>query len=352
MRISVAPGGGTTGRVRGMLPALLEESGPTSRTRRGRHRLGAASLAISLALGVAACGGGERQDADEPEGEFPVEIAAAEFPAKQRLAETSELTLSVRNAGDETIPDLAITVFTAEDDPEELADADAADETSETGETGETGEETATDEQGEEIPEEELGSAVEQALQEELQAEGEAGEDPDASTATDTEATADDGLSQADGPFSVRSDQPGLAIPSRPVWILEQGYPQIAGTESAEPPLGELSAGSGAGAAQTNTFSFGSLDPGDTRDVVFQVTPVQSGTYTVHYRIAAGLQGKAVAVNADGSVPEGEFVVRITDVPPQTRVDDSGKVVPIEKSDLIGQAGSEEQRSELGDDSP
>jgi hypothetical protein len=52
-------------------------------------------------------------------------------------------------------------------------------------------------------------------------------------------------------------------------------------------------------------------------------------------------------VNEDGSVPEGEFVVRISDVPPQTRVDDSGNVVPIEKGDIIGQAGTDEQQSEL-----
>ena len=52
-------------------------------------------------------------------------------------------------------------------------------------------------------------------------------------------------------------------------------------------------------------------------------------------------------MNEDGSVPEGEFVVVITDEPPQTRVDDNGKVVPIEPDDIIGQAGSDEQKQEL-----
>ena len=33
--------------------------------------------------------------------------------------------------------------------------------------------------------------------------------------------------------------------------------------------------------------------------------------------------------------------------PPQTRVDDSGRVVPIKPSDIIGQAGNQEQKSEL-----
>ena len=77
------------------------------------------------------------------------------------------------------------------------------------------------------------------------------------------------------------------------------------------------------------------------------MTPVQGGTYTVHYRVAAGLQGKAKAVTGDGSVPEGEFVVRIDTAPPQTRVDDSGNVVPINPSDIIGQAGSQAQKGEL-----
>ena len=64
------------------------------------------------------------------------------------------------------------------------------------------------------------------------------------------------------------------------------------------------------------------------------MTPVQGGTYTVHYRVAAGLEGKAKAVTANGSVPEGEFVVRISTAPPQTRVNDSGQVVPIKPSDI------------------
>jgi hypothetical protein len=78
------------------------------------------------------------------------------------------------------------------------------------------------------------------------------------------------------------------------------------------------------------------------------VTPVHAGTYTVHYRVAAGLEGKAKAVTANGSVPEGEFVVRISSAPPQTRVNDAGQVVPIQPSDIIGQAGSQQQKSELG----
>ncbi len=81
--------------------------------------------------------------------------------------------------------------------------------------------------------------------------------------------------------------------------------------------------------------------------MVWNVTPVQGGTYTVHYRVAAGLEGKAKAVTADGSVPEGEFVVRISTAPPQTEVTDSGQVVPINPNSALGQAGTQQQRNEL-----
>ncbi len=303
------------------------------------------------AVGVAACGGGERQDEDEPEGEFPVEIVSAEFPAKQRLAQTTELRLTVANVGDETIPDLAVTVNTqADTDAEAEPDPTAADP-------------TATDESGKEASDEQLGEEVDKALEEEL---GEttgvepgtesSGEEATAES-TDPEETSDEAgesgeaaggtAQQARGAFSVLSAQADLAIPSRPVWILEQGFPRAAAESAGNPPPGELSGASGAEAAQTNTFSFGELEPNSTTELVWLVTAVQSGTYTVRYEIAAGLQGKAVAVSQDGSEPEGEFVVRITNVPPQTRVDDSGKVVPIEKGDIIGQAGTEDQKGEL-----
>jgi hypothetical protein len=62
-----------------------------------------------LAL-LAGCGGGERQDEDEPEGDFAVEVTRASFPEEQRLAQSSDLVISVRNAGDQTVPNVAVTV--------------------------------------------------------------------------------------------------------------------------------------------------------------------------------------------------------------------------------------------------
>ena len=75
---------------------------------RRTHASGAVTVALLLA--IAGCGGDERQDADEPEGEFAVEVIAASFPERQRLAKRSDLEITLRNAGDRTIPDVAVTV--------------------------------------------------------------------------------------------------------------------------------------------------------------------------------------------------------------------------------------------------
>ena len=61
-------------------------------------------------LAFAGCGGGERQDENEPEGNFPVEVVRATFPEQQKLAKSSDMVVTVRNAGDDTIPNLAVTV--------------------------------------------------------------------------------------------------------------------------------------------------------------------------------------------------------------------------------------------------
>lgn len=308
-----------------MLPAPLEESGTTSRLLRMRVRFGVGLVVALCVAGLSACGGGERQDEDEAEGEFPVEITAAEFPAKQRLAQANELVLSVENTGDETIPNLAVTIFTVADEDDSAGEADAAavEEQLESGDS--------------EGGEEDLAEEVEQELQEELEDAG--SDDEEAQTEAELTVDEDAQLSVAEGSFSTISLQPGLASPSRPVWILEQGYPTLVGAEIPPGPPGELAAASPATAVQTNTFAWGVLEPGDDIDMVWKVTAVQPGTYTVHYRVAAGLQGNAVAVTDDGGDPEGEFVVQITDAPPQTRVNEAGKVVPIKPGDVAGQVG-------------
>ncbi len=65
---------------------------------------------VLAVLALTACGGGTRQDASEPSGNFPVAVSAATFPSSQRLSEHTHLVLAVRNAGSETIPNIAVTI--------------------------------------------------------------------------------------------------------------------------------------------------------------------------------------------------------------------------------------------------
>ena len=232
------------------VPGALGEETATS-VRPPRRLPGARARAVGLAVaaallsGLSACGDdAPRQDADEPEAEFPVEVVSAKFPAEQRLAEATELALEVENPGSEAIPNLAVTVQT--------------------------------------------------------------------------------GTGEAAGPFSVRSEQPGLSSPSRPAWILENGFPKAV--RPGEQDVDALPGG-GSGAGRTRTFAFGALEPGERTELVWRVTPVEAGEYTVAYEVAAGLGGKATAVSEGGGPVDGEFEVTISDEVPRIEVDGSGNVV-------------------------
>ena len=226
----------------------LRGKGETRQAGHGRVRAGLAALAASFVLvvsgfGLVACGGGnERQDADEVERTYPVEIVTSEFPTRQRLAERTQLRIGVRNTGDRPIPDLAVTISLA-------------------------------------------GPEGRNSLE----------------------------------PFSIRVNDERLAVPDRPVWILEAGFPQLAGAKEA----------AGATTANAKTFAFDELPPGKTLSAVWEVTPVRAGDWRLTYQVDAGLYGNARAETADGQRPIGSFAVRISDVPPQTRVDGQGNVVPI-----------------------
>ena len=120
-------------------------------------------------------------------------------------------------------------------------------------------------------------------------------------------------------PFSFYDPQPGLADPDRPVWILENDYPKLAGQKRS----------AGAETANDKTFDFGSLKPGKALEAEWKVTPVRGGVYTIDYQVDAGLNGIAKAVTADGSPPTGSFAVKISTQPPQTRINDKGEVVEV-----------------------
>jgi hypothetical protein len=244
-----------------MFPRALGESCTSAgrlRLRRPAAGIAIAFAAISLATGIAACGGGQRQDATGPSGNFAVQVTQAKFANHQKLAQSNYLQLAIRNAGDQTIPDLAITINTV--------------------------------------------------------AEGQPNvKSPAYSTGS------------GQGSFNIRIDDPNLAFPFRPVWILEEAYPKVI---KPGQPLKQLSKTptSGAASAATDTFQFGSVAQNESKNMVWRVTPVRTGTYTVRYEVSASLTGKATAVTPDGSPVRGEFVATISGKPPQSCVTGSGKV--------------------------
>jgi hypothetical protein len=204
-----------------------------------------ASVVAVLALG--GCGGGSRQDANEPLGKFPVDIVGARFPTSQRLAEHTHLVISVRNAGTKMIPNVAVTIV-----------------------------------------------------------------DPTLRNPTSAQAFGDN----IGGPGATA----GLASHSRPIWIIDRPpgpcrYSCISGGPG------------GAVTAYSNTWALGPLQPGKTATFVWGVTAVKAGTHVIQYQVAAGLNGKAVAVLAGGGTPKGTFRVIVSHQPARSYVNDSGAVV-------------------------
>jgi hypothetical protein len=67
------------------------------------------------------------------------------------------------------------------------------------------------------------------------------------------------------------------------------------------------------------------MSPGETKTFTWKLTAVKAGTYTVDYRVAPGLAGKARA--AGGTHSRGSFRVTISDKPVPAHVGDDGQVV-------------------------
>jgi hypothetical protein len=119
-------------------------------------------------------------------------------------------------------------------------------------------------------------------------------------------------------PFGVRSPEPGLAQPDRPVWVLSERYPKLVGSEES----------AGAENASRKTFVFGPLRRGEASEAVWKLSATRTGTYRLLYAIGVG--GAGEAETAAGVEPGGSFTVRITEVPPETIVTDSGEVVEVQ----------------------
>jgi len=125
--------------------------------------------------------------------------------------------------------------------------------------------------------------------------------------------------------FQYTSSYPELADDKRPVWAIERGPGAVA-----DPPVEteEVSLSAGAETAYVNTWAMGPLAPGKTRDFSWRVVPVKSGSFTIRYSVAAGLSGKAKAVEqarspGESSPVQGQFAVQVAPAPKITHVNPS-----------------------------
>ncbi len=120
--------------------------------------------------------------------------------------------------------------------------------------------------------------------------------------------------------FSTVLNQSGLANPSRPIWVVEHGPGACR--------YSCRNGGAGAGVtAYSNTWALGALRAGRTVSFDWALTAVARGHHVVAWEVAAGLNGRARAVLANGSRPQGTFPVEISSKPAQSYVDNNKQIV-------------------------
>jgi len=193
-------------------------------------------VVAAASAAIAGCGGDDdRQDANEPEGDYKVEVVDATFPDKQKLAKRSELEIVVRNADTKKIPNIAVTLK---------------------------------------------------------------------------------GL-------DTRKEDPDLADQRRPIFVVNGQFKEFGNIEDAQAktPNGVENP------TYVDTWSLGPLEPGESKSFKWDVTAVLAGPYELNYTVAAGLDGKARAVDTSGNIPQGVFSGTVSDEAPQTRIADDGKTI-------------------------
>lgn len=200
-------------------------------------------LSASLIAAMAGCGGGgERQDENEPEGDYQVEVVKATFPKDQKLAKRSQLVIVVKNVDKKQIPNIAVTMK---------------------------------------------------------------------------------GL-------DYRKDDPDLADQRRPQFVINGEFKNFGNIEDAQ----AITPNGVENPTYVDTWSLGPLEPGEQKKFKWDVTAVVAGPYELSYTVAAGLDGKAVAIDeATGEAPRGVFTGTVSDEPPQTKIADDGKTIVVVEDD-------------------
>lgn len=130
-------------------------------------------------------------------------------------------------------------------------------------------------------------------------------------------------------PFGISDPTERVAQADRPVWVLAATYPRFVGSQDP----------GGASTSNSKTFAFGPLKPGKSATVVWKLSAVRAGDYTVLYRVGAGLGEGVKAKTTGGVAPGGSFSTEISTVPPDTEVTDDGEVVEKAKQRQRGKTG-------------
>lgn len=110
----------------------------------------------------------------------------------------------------------------------------------------------------------------------------------------------------------------GLADRERPTWVIDRGpgpvnKPPVESEEVSPPGGGET--------AFVRTWALGPIGPRQSKTFTWKLTPVRAGSHTVHWSVAAGLYGKAKAIDVSNSAtPKGSFTVHIAPEPTETHV--------------------------------
>jgi hypothetical protein len=125
-----------------------------------------------------------------------------------------------------------------------------------------------------------------------------------------------------DGSFDRQIGGQANADKNRPNFVIDRipGGERPAGRQELDPL--ERST------AYVNTYTLGPLEANRSETFEWRVTAVHAGPFRLCYRVAAGLDGKARAVAASGSLPlEQEWNGIISNVAPRTGVADDGETV-------------------------
>ena len=118
-------------------------------------------------------------------------------------------------------------------------------------------------------------------------------------------------------PFAIQDPTEGVSQADRPVWVLAASYPRLAGSDDP----------GGSTTSNRKTFAFGPLKAGATRNMVWKLSAVKAGDFTVLYRVGAGLGEGVKAKTTGGVAPGGSFATEISSLSPDTEVNDAGEVV-------------------------